>query len=138
MTNEVIETRVAKIWMGDDGIFRVIFLPGAELELEDIKEINRYMNKVSGGKRIPAFNDIRGVKSTSREARVYTSSRASVEVCSAAALLIGTPISRVIGNLFLSLSSPPYPTRIFKSEEEALVWLNGFIEDQTQREKHDE
>jgi hypothetical protein len=128
MSNEIIKTRIAKIWLGDDGIFRVIFLSGAEVNLEDIKEINSYMAKCSGGKRLPAFNDIRGVKSTTREARVFTSSQESVNVCSAAALLIDSPISRAISSLFLSLSSPPFPTRIFKSEEEALAWLKGFSE----------
>ncbi|MCI0471501.1 MAG: hypothetical protein L0Y73_07585, partial [Candidatus Aminicenantes bacterium] len=118
MTTEIIETRVAKISMGEDGIFRTIFLPGAEVTLEDIKEINKYMSKFSVDKSIPTFNDIKGIKSVTREARLFISGAESSKVCSAAALFIGSPISRAIGNLFLALNSPPYPTRIFKSEDE--------------------
>jgi len=65
------------------------------------------------GKKTPVFTDIRGVKSITREARLFVSSEDSVKVCSAASILIGSPVSKVIGNLFLGLNKPPYPTKLF-------------------------
>jgi hypothetical protein len=46
---------------------------------------------------------------------------------SAAALLIGSPLTRAIGNFFMGLNKPLIPTRLFTSETEALAWLKGFV-----------
>jgi hypothetical protein len=130
MKHEVIETRTAKIWVGVDGIMRVISLPNVDVDLADMKEINEHLVRLSGGKKIPVFDDIRGVKSITREARLFTSSAEAVQVSQAAALLIGSPVSSIIGNFFLGINKPPYPTRLFTSEEAAIKWLKGFTENQ--------
>lgn len=128
MSIEKIKTRTADIWLGEDGIIRVISLPSVEVTLEDIKEINGHLAILSMGKKIPIFDDIRGVKSITREARLFTSSAEAVQVGRAVALLIGSPVSKVIGNFFLGINKTPYPTRLFTSEVEAVKWLKGFIE----------
>jgi hypothetical protein len=43
------------------------------------------------------------------------------------ALLVGSPMSRAIGNFFIGLNKPLIPTRLFVSEPEALAWLRGFL-----------
>jgi len=40
-----------------------------------------------------------------------------------AALIVTSPISRIIGNFFLGLNKPLKPTRLFTSREEGLKWL---------------
>jgi hypothetical protein len=50
-----------------------------------------------------------------------------LKVSQAVALLMGSPVSRVLGNLYLGLNKPPIPTRLFTSEEEAKVWLRSFL-----------
>jgi hypothetical protein len=74
------------------------------------------------------FNDMREIRSITREARLFASSADAIQVVKAVALLIGSPVSRVIGNFFLGINKPPYPTRIFTSEAEALSWLKNIIE----------
>lgn len=128
MEKEVIETRTARVWLGGDGIIRVVSLPFTNMTLESIREVNVHLKTLCKGKKYPIFTDIRGVKSITREARLFVSSEDSVNVCSAAALLIGSPVSKVIGNLFLGLNKPPYPTKLFSNEDEAVEWLKGFIE----------
>ena len=126
--SEVIETRTAKVWLDEEGICRIISFHDVGINLGDIKEINRAQKRVSGSKKTPVFNDIRGVNSVSREARLFTASADASKVSKAAALLIGSPVSRVIGNFFLGINRPPYPTRLFTSEAEAIKWLKGFLE----------
>ncbi len=128
MKNEVIETKIAKVWLGEDGIIRVVTLPDVEVTLENITEINRNIKKLIMGKKVPVFTDIRGVKSITREARLFASGEDSAQVSSAAALLIGSPVSKVIGNFFLGINKPPYPAKLFSSEKKALQWLKGFVE----------
>ena len=68
------------------------------------------------------------MKSLSREARHYYASDEAAKVARAVALIVGTPVSRVLGNFYLGLSNPHLPTRLFSSEGEALEWLKGYIE----------
>lgn len=128
MIESIIEMQVAKIWFEDDRIIIVTFLPGAEVTLEDMKEIHMISTKLRGNKKVPVFTDIREIKSITREARLFASSEIAVKVTSAVAVLIGTPVSRVLGNIIMGFNRPPFPTRLFTSEAKALEWLEDFVE----------
>jgi hypothetical protein len=128
MKNEVIEVEGAEVWFGEDGIIRVVSIPGVEVTLKSVIEVSRHVKKFSMGKKVPVFVDIRGLKSMTREARLFVSGEDAAQAHSAAALLIGSPLSKVIGNFFLGINKPPYPTKLFNSQEKALEWLKGFVE----------
>lgn len=127
MNNEEI-VRVAKLWLGEDGIVRIIHVPGAEVTLEDAKETMAAYLRLNKGKRLPLFIDTKTMKSMSRETRKYYAGKEAAKVASAAAIIVGTPVSRVLGNFYLGLSNPHLPSRLFSSEDEALEWLKGYIE----------
>jgi hypothetical protein len=42
-------------------------------------------------------------------------------------LIIGGPLSRIIGNFFLSVNKPLYPARLFDNEASALAWLQASV-----------
>ncbi len=46
---------------------------------------------------------------------------------SAVALIVDTPLSRILGTFFLSVNKPPYPVRMFDDEESAVAWLRAFV-----------
>ena len=127
MDNEAI-VRVAKLWLGEDGIVRIIHVPGAEVTLEDAKETMAAYLKLNKGKRLPLFVDTKQMKFLAREARKYYSGEEAAKAASAVAIIIGTPVSRVLGNFYLGLSNPHLPSRLFTSESEALEWLKGYLE----------
>jgi len=127
MNSEEI-VRVAKLWLGEDGIVRIIHVPGAEVTLEDAKETMAAYLKLNKGKRRPLFVDTKTMKSLAREARKYYAGEEAARVASAVAIIVGTPVSRVLGNFYLGLSNPYLPSRLFSSEEEALKWLKGYLE----------
>jgi len=72
--------------------------------------------------------EARKMKSISKDARQFFASDEVTRVSLAFAMIVDTPLSRVLGNFYLSISKPKLPTRIFSSEAEALEWLNGYIE----------
>jgi len=127
MTNEQT-SRVAKVWLGDDGIVRIIHVPGAEVTLEDAKETMAAYLKIYEGKRRPLFIDTKTMKSLAREARHYYAGEEAAKFASAAAIIVGTPVSKVLGNFYLGLSNPHLPSQLFSSEDEALAWLKGYRE----------
>lgn len=128
MESEAITTRVNRVWLGEDGIARVIHVPGAEVTLEDAQETMAAYLKLNKGKRRPLFVDTKAMKSLAREARKYYSGEEAAKVASAAAIIVDTPVSKVLGNFYIGISHPQLPSRLFSSEDEALEWLKGYIE----------
>ncbi len=128
MANETIETRAAEIWLGDDGIVRNTFLSQVEVTEDDAREIRDANTKVTMGKKVPLLVDARKVKSVTRRARTFGARDENIEHRSAVAVLVGSPLSRTIGNIFMKINNPPYPTHLFTSEAEAIQWLKGFLD----------
>ena len=112
--------------MGAEGILRVI-LTGASQALEHAKENLSAITALAAGRRVPVLIDLRLARSLDREARALYSGEQTGNVVCAAALLIESPLSRVIGNMFTGFNKPAYPLRLFRSETEALAWLTGFL-----------
>ena len=125
-TDETV-TRTVRIWIGDDGIVRMVDLPGAEEVLEDAVENLATIRNVSENKKPPIMIDIRELKSITREARKYYASEETAKFGKAIGLVIGSPMTRVIGNFFIQLNRPALPLKLFTSEDKALDWLKGFI-----------
>jgi hypothetical protein len=117
-----------KLWLGEDGIVRIIHIPGAEVTLENAKETMAAYLKVYKGKRRALLVDTKTMKSIAREARKYYAGPEAAKVASAVALIVATPVSRVLGNFYIGLSNPHLPSRLFSSEDEALEWLKGYLE----------
>ncbi len=78
------------------------------------------------GSSHPALIDMRKIKSVTKEAREYLA-REGAEGIRAGALLIGSPLTRMLGNIFLQINKPEVPTRLFTSEESAKQWLRKFL-----------
>ena len=126
MANEIV-TRTARHFIGDDGIVRSIMLPGAEQTEGDAEEnIRACGTLLKEHQRCPALIDYRRMRSMDRGARTYYSGPEPARVMSAAAILIESPLSRIIGTFFMGLHKPLVPTRLFTSEAEALAWLQSF------------
>ena len=67
------------------------------------------------------------MNSFSREARLYFSTDEVADCVSACGIVVGTPVSKVLGNFYLGLSNPRLPSRLFTSNDEAVAWLKGFV-----------
>jgi hypothetical protein len=115
-------------WLGDDGIVRAISPPGAEDTLANAKASLREIKHACGGTPRPVLVDIRWIKSATLEARRFWSSDALIGVVTAAALLVASPVSRVMGNFYIGLRHMHVPTRMFNDEDTALEWLKEYLE----------
>lgn len=75
----------------------------------------------------PLLSNIKLVKSSTKEARDFLATEKGCEGIIAAAVLIDSPISSMIGNFFIRVSKPLRPTKIFTDELEAKKWLTKFV-----------
>ncbi|MEW5988167.1 MAG: hypothetical protein AB1791_16180 [Chloroflexota bacterium] len=122
----VMVTRTSRVWLEPSGIVRVVILPRPTITREDGREIAAAVIEVGGGRARPLLVDIRQITHVEREARQQYHELDGL--LRAAAFVVGSPVSWVIGSFFLTLNKLPYPTRLFSSEAEAMAWLAGFIE----------
>lgn len=127
MESEVIKTSIGEMWLDDDGIIREKVNEGSVIDLDVAREEIAAYSTLCKGKKRAVLVDIRGVKSVSAEARSHLAGEEGAKVTRAAALLIGNPLSRIMGNFFQGLNKTSFPSKLFKSEEEALMWLRGFL-----------
>lgn len=74
---------------------------------------------------MPTISDVRNLRSIDRAARAYCAGPVPVGVCLAVAVIVDSPLSRVIGNIFLGLNKPRVPLRLFSDVSEAEAWLKG-------------
>ena len=73
--------------------------------------------------------DMTAVFEISKEARDYFANERTASIQRATALLIGSAVSRIIGNFFLGLNKPITPTRLFTDPQDAIKWLHTFNDD---------
>lgn len=121
-----IELPDGRVSLGDDGILRAWAAPGAQETVETARLHLQAICRLADGRRLPLLVDLRNIRSTDREARMlYSSDEFAACVC-AAALLVGSAVSRVIGNFYLGFNKAIYPTHLFTEEPDALTWLEQF------------
>ena len=123
---DVIVTSIARKWRSEDGIVRLVILPGSRLTVSDVAEDMATYEQVTDGIKRPFLIDLRQIRSMDRAARQHVVQNSSKQVA-AAALLIGSPVSRILGNFFLGFNKPPTPTRLFTSQDQAMAWLQQFV-----------
>jgi len=114
-------------WMGSDGIARTCVKPNIDITLEHAVENSKAVNALFTDKKFPILIDARGIKSMSYEARHFFSVRGRQTNTCAFGIIIGSTISRVLGNFYLGISKPTVPTKLFENEEPAVEWLKQFV-----------
>lgn len=124
-THEVV-TRTSTVRMEADMVARVTIFPGAIQTLADAKENVQALETLSQGRPFRAITDIREMRYQDSEARAYYSHPSHTQSLVAVAILVGSPMSRLIGNFFMGFNKSSTPTRLFTSEAEALAWLKEF------------
>jgi hypothetical protein len=114
-------------WMGADGICRTVTKPHAEIDLESAKENSAAVTGFYESKKFPLLIDSRNIKSISHDARKHFSTNGRDTKINAMAIMVKSPLSRVIGNFFMGLNKPQVPARLFESETLAVEWLKQFL-----------
>lgn len=92
-------------------------------DLDTVRKITEYRLAIQNGTKYLLLSNIKAIKSSTKAARDFMASKEGCEGVTAAAVLIDSAISSMIGNFFIRISKPFVPTRIFTDETEAKKWL---------------
>src|SRR5688572_2145269 len=118
------ETPYLKIWKESE-ILHCVFAEKLDITLEIARSCVETRLKFSNGVSYPCLIDMKHIRSANKEAREYLATEGA-KLVKAGALLIGSSLTRMIGNIFLSLNKPKVPSRLFTDENEARLWLKKF------------
>jgi hypothetical protein len=119
-------TETCTFRLDDRGFIHAVMKQGCSMELQDAQANVATIYELGGHKPSRVLVDMRGVRAQSREARHYFASVDAEKATRAVALVIGSPVSRVLANFYLRLNPGRIPTALFTSEDAAIGWLEGF------------
>ena len=119
MENEYINIR------NDGGIMYGLYKV-EEVTLDVAQVMIKARLQASEGKSYPFLADVSKVKTITKEARTAFAEGDGIKLMPACALLVDSPVNRLLGNFFLSVSKPKVPTKLFTSQDEAVDWLKEF------------
>jgi hypothetical protein len=105
-----------------------ITLFGIEETRADAQRTSAAIVTLAAGTLRPALVDIRSMHMLTRDVRTYSMETQDIHMVSAAALLVRSPLSRMIGNIIMKIFAPAgIPLRLFTAEDNAMTWLKGFV-----------
>lgn len=123
MISENFDTRTGTLEVREDGILHARTAPGSLVTLADAREnLASLPDRPDHGKQL-LMVDLRGMTGMTREARQFYASEEAAKALAAIALIVGSPLSRMIGSFFLGFNKPRMPLRLFTSEQQAVRWL---------------
>lgn len=119
------ETDKIKYMLGTDGILYIECLPNTIMTLVDAKDSTRLGAELVNGNPAPMLCDLTNVVKMTQDCRRHFSGPEHAEIFTKCALMVTSPISRIIGNFFLGANKPLKPTRLFTNRNEAIKWLKN-------------
>ena len=117
------ETTTSILTRTDESLFIVRVKAGAYETLELAQENGKILLELKGeDPPLPILIDFSQGAGQHIDARKYYAEHSGAW-CSKAAFLTNSPITRVIGNIYMGLNKPKVPTQLFNTEEAARDWL---------------
>ena len=120
-----LENDYAEMWI-EDGVIYEIFKPGTELELLDLRILVSDRLKVSNGRMMPSYVDMRQLVYMDLAAIDYSASHEATAYLSAISFHLDNIMNRFFFNIYQELYTPAIPVKPFTSRVKALEWLEHF------------
>ncbi len=106
-----------------DNILHIECAPNTIMTLDEGKESTRIGGELVNHQPLPMLCDLTNVVRMTHDCRQHFAGPEHAKIFSKCALIIRSPIAKIIGNFFLGANRPLRPTRLFTDCEEGLKWL---------------
>lgn len=124
MEKPYFQNDFAEFWI-EDSILYFVYKPGSRINLQAAKRIVEDRVNLQNGVAYPVFCDMRNVMDSDKSARDYLAKEGS-NLVKAVAVMIDSPITKMMLNFYLAVNKPITPTRLFTDKNQALEYLNSY------------
>jgi hypothetical protein len=122
----VLDTGLVRFWRGSDGvIYDETYMEG-RVEGEHMRKGLDAIAELGGGRPHPLLACADRMGSASKEARDLLAGPEAAKLISAMAVIVTSPVARLVLNFFMRVSAPPYPLRLFATLPEAQAWARTY------------
>lgn len=104
-----------------DGIVFVSYLPIVPTMEQAVSHIDAIKSHLKDYFPLAVLADVRNSKTISKEVREYLGKPENTEIIKAGAMLVGSPLTKLIGNLYLQFSKPKFPHKLFSEEDKPRI-----------------
>lgn len=126
MKNDHIKNEYHEIWLEDD-IIHGVYDPSLKIiDINIAKQLVGDRLKIANGIKYPVLADTSNIKTITREAEKYMATGDAMQCISAVAILTHSRVGRLISRIYISLSRPKIPTKVFSDKAQALEWLEQY------------
>lgn len=119
------ENEYANFWI-ETGIVFFVYKENSSIDLNAAQKILEDRIKFQKYVDYPIYCDIRGMKRADKLARDFLAKEGS-SYTKGVAIVVDSPMTKIIGNFYLGLNKPTSPTKMFTNRQEALEYLTQFI-----------
>jgi hypothetical protein len=117
------ETEKINFILRPDGIVQIECKPDTIMTIDEAKLSTKIVGEIVNGDPLPLLCDLTNVVRMTQECRRHFAGPEHAAVFSRCALIVTSPVSKIIGNFFLGANKPLRPTRLFTDVEDGLQWL---------------
>lgn len=115
------------IQLRSDGIIHSHTSSGIDFNIESLKEFNLVMARMVNYRMTPLLLTLDEFAIPPVETRTFWAKKDSCTYASAEAYISSNIGHTIIGNFYLKFNKPGRPTKIFKNEADAIMWLKTFL-----------
>lgn len=123
---DAIQTSTGRVELRADGIVYLNADRGSMHTLEDALAGVAAVAKLAGTTRVPIIAELRWVGGIARDARQAYAAGCDRHAL-AMALIVESSFSRMLAGVFVRVSRPAVPMKVFRAESEAVAWLDGMV-----------
>jgi hypothetical protein len=123
---KIMEWPTSTIWFDESGILYSISKKVPQPSLEETKKILEEFKSIIGDRKVCMLIDVTNTSESSRELREYAAEEFPKFV-KAIAMVSGSALGKMLANLFFTLKTQPYPTKMFTNEVDAREWLKQYL-----------
>lgn len=109
-----------------NGIIQGKFLQPVEWDYDKAVEAVELRLQLNHSTAKPLCLDVRNLVTITKKAREFLSSEEAMQGLSAGAMVIGSYVGKIMGEMFRNLYSPKLPFEIFEDLDDANDWLKQF------------
>ena len=126
-----LNIKCAEIYLFDSGIILLKYKSDYEIELKDVKEVEKVFLELIDEKGIFCLMDTSDrYYNITKEAQEFLSNEASIvkdKKIKGSAVVINNLPNRLLAQFFSKFFKPKFPMKIFSTQEEGMVWLKELI-----------